>query len=227
MTSGAMDKNGSGAGKRWRTRIKICGLMNIEDAKLMNEAEPDFCGVVFAKTRHFVDDLQALHIRDSLNEDIPLVGVFVNEPLHHVAELVNNDIVQMVQLHGDEDEIYIEQLRLQVDVPLIRGIRAKSRDDIIKADKLDVEYLLSDTYVKGVLGGSGVTMDESLIPEKLSHPLFIAGGLNAGNLEERIKKFRPYSVDLSSSVEEGNHKSREKTLEVMEIIKNICLEREK
>ncbi len=211
----------AGAGKRWRTGIKICGLMSKKDALLMNEAEPDYCGAVFAKTRHFLSDLDAMHIRDSLSEKIPLVGVFVNEPLYHVVELVNNDIIQMVQLHGDEDDLYLEQLHLQIDVPVIRGIRTKVQEDLIKADEQKIDYLLTDTYVKGVPGGSGVELDESLIPENLRHPLFIAGGLHAGNLEERIRKFHPFAVDLSSSVEDGDHKDRKKTLEVVEIVRKV------
>ena len=225
MTSGAQNKTGSGAGKRWRTRIKICGLMSKADAELMNEVKPDYCGAVFAKTRHFLSDLDAFHIRASLTDSIPLVGVFVNEPIHHVIELVNNEIIQMIQLHGDEDDLYLEQLRLQTDVPVIRGIRTKRREDLMRADRQDIDFLLSDTYVKGVMGGSGVAMDISLIPEKLDHPLFIAGGLNAENLEERVRKFEPYAVDLSSSIEDGDHKSREKTLEVMDIINRLNRER--
>ncbi|MDO4283974.1 MAG: phosphoribosylanthranilate isomerase [Eubacteriales bacterium] len=94
-----------------RTRLKICGLMTERDAALVNRYRPEYAGIVFAHTRHFVSDGQAARIRAALDPEIPAVGVFVDEEPEHVASLMRSETIQIAQLHGHEDAAYLEELR--------------------------------------------------------------------------------------------------------------------
>ena len=201
--------------------------MTLSDARIINnlgEMSPDYCGMVFAHTSHHLSDIDAMHIRDSLSGSIQAVGVFVNEPTHHIVELVQNDIIQLVQLHGDEDELYIKQLRLQIDCPIIKAVRLKDRDDMKRADELDVDFLLSDAFVKGLLGGTGQMADTSLIPSDLKHPLFMAGGLCGENVAKIIDNFHPYAVDASSRLETDGKKDEGKIRAFMEAVCNAGIQ---
>ncbi len=190
-------------------KIKICGLKRPEDIKMVNDYEPDFGGFVFAGTKRKIDFDTAKNLRALMDPQIPAVGVFVNEKIELIEALCRENIIQLVQLHGDEDEAYIRTLKEKVSLPLIKAVRVKNQEQILEAQKLPVDYLLLDTYVGGVYGGSGVTFDKNLIP-KLTKPYFLAGGLATENILERIEGLTPYGVDVSSGVETDGFKDEEK-----------------
>ena len=96
-----------------------------------------------------------------LHDDIIPVGVFVNEKIEDILNLVTDRVIKMVQLHGDEDEAYIRLLKEKVSVPIIKAVRVKDTQSIVNAQKLPVEYLLLDTYTEGIMGGSGQSFDHS------------------------------------------------------------------
>ena len=99
------------------------------------------------------------------------MGVFVNEAPENIAAIVNDGMLDLVQLHGDEDGAYIQWLRQLVDVPLIKAVRVQTREQILEAEQLPCDYLLLDTFMKNAYGGSGKTFNLGLIPA-LSKPFF-------------------------------------------------------
>ena len=113
--------------KMGKTKIKICGLKRPEDIQMVNRLKPDFAGFVFAGSKRKVDKEQARKLREALDPEIPAVGVFVNETIQNVTELCREKIIQIVQLHGDEDAYYIEEIRKNLpDIPLIKAVRVQS-----------------------------------------------------------------------------------------------------
>lgn len=203
-----------------KTKIKICGLKRPEDIQMVNRLKPDFVGFVFAGSKRKVEKEQAEKLREALDPDIPAVGVFVNEPIQNIVELCKDGIIQIAQLHGDEDAHYIEEIRKELpDTPLVKAVRVQSKEQILEAEKLDVDYLLLDTYVKGQYGGSGASFDKALIP-KLTKPYFLAGGLDAENVNENISRCDPFAVDVSSAVETDGVKDETKIEEFIERVRN-------
>ncbi|MDY5647857.1 MAG: phosphoribosylanthranilate isomerase [Lachnospiraceae bacterium] len=205
------------------TGIKICGLQRPEDIEAVNAAGPDYIGFVFAEGKRKVTKEQAHRLKERLSASILAVGVFVNEDPDTVADTVRAVPLDLVQLHGDEDEAYIRRLRslLGEGIPLIRAVRVKSREQIQRAEQLPCEYLLLDTYVKGQYGGSGKSFDRKLIPP-LSKPFFLAGGLTGENLKEALEggESRPFCVDISSGAETDGKKDAEKIQKLVRIVRN-------
>ena len=110
-------------------KVKICGLRRAEDIAMVNEFHPDFVGFVFADSKRKVDSKTAKLLRKELRRDIPAVGVFVNEDVEIIRSLCIQEIIQMVQLHGDEDEEYMKELKNQLpEIPVIKAVRVRSKD---------------------------------------------------------------------------------------------------
>ena len=198
-----------------RTRIKICGLTRLEDIQAVNEAKPDFVGFIveFPKSRRSVTVEQLKALREKLDESILPVGVFVNAPVGLPAQLLNEGTIALAQLHGQEDENYIRQLRIMTDQLLIKAFSIKTEADIKKAIRSEADYILLDQ-------GAGGTVDWSLVPA-IKRPWFLAGGLGCENLESAIHLLHPWAVDLSSSVETGGHKDPDKILEAVYAVRSI------
>ena len=201
-----------------RTRIKICGLTRPEDIQAVNQAKPDFCGFIveFPKSRRnvTVDRLKAL--RKELDESILPVGVFVNAPVELPAQLLNEGTIALAQLHGQENESYIRELKTYTDKPIIKAFSIKTAEDIEKALQSPADYILLDQGG----GGTGKTFDWSLIPE-IQRPFFLAGGIGAANLEQAIREIHPYAVDLSSSVETEKWKDPTKIRQVVDSVRKM------
>ena len=210
-------------------RVKICGLSRPCDIDFVNEARPDFCGFVFAKSRRQVTVGQAEALRGKLSDEIIPVGVFVNEPLENVVWLLKNSVISWPQLHGAEDENYIAELRLRTDgkFPIIRAVRVDSAEDLLAAQKCGADFLLLDHGA----GGTGKTFDWNILNVLNSKrgndaenagplkPFFLAGGICLENVDEAMK-LDPYALDLSSGVETNGFKDRNKILELVRRIKN-------
>ena len=176
---------------------------------MVNGGGVDYAGFVFASSKRQVTAEQAALLRQQLADTIGAVGVFVDAPVEEVAQLYRRGIIQLMQLHGQEDATYIRQLRQLVGrAPIIRAVRVRTGQDILEAQALDCDYLLLDTYVPGVAGGSGRQFDYSQIPP-LEKPFFLAGGLHPDNVEQAVA-MQPYAVDVSSGVETDGYKDVEK-----------------
>lgn len=189
-------------------RIKICGLSRTEDIEAVNRAQPDFAGFVFAKSRRQVDGSWAGVLRRALDPRIQAVGVFVNAPVGDILRLADSGTIQMIQLHGDEDEAYVGELKRRLDAPVIKAVRVRSASDILRAEAMPCDYLLLDTYAGGQYGGSGQMFDWEMIPP-LKKPYFLAGGISEENAWRAISR-GPYALDVSSAVETDGKKDPEK-----------------
>ena len=200
------------------SRIKICGLRRPEDIAAVNEARPDYCGFIveYPKSRRSIDRTTLRELVRGLREKIIPVGVFVNAPKELVAELLEEGTIQIAQLHGQENEDYIRQLKIMTDQLLIKAFSIKTEEDVKRAIRSEADYILLDQGA----GGTGETFDWSLVPS-IKRPWFLAGGLGCDNLETAIKMLHPWAVDLSSSVETDGHKDPDKILEAVYAVRNI------
>lgn len=205
------------------TKIKICGLTRIQDIEAVNKIVPDYVGFVFAKSKRRVTDDVAKLFKSHLKPHIKTVGVFVNDNIDHIAHLCNSNIIDIVQLHGDENEEYIRNLRMYIHNEIIKAVRVKNSDDIKKANEFSSDYLLFDAYHDKQYGGNGITFDWSLISET-TKPYFLAGGINSNNILKAQKLYNPYCIDVSSGVETDGYKDEEKIIEIVNKIRseNIC-----
>lgn len=202
--------------KHTKTKIKICGLRRREDILAINEAKPDYCGFIIEFPRSFrsITADKARELVRELSPKIRAVGVFVNAPMELVRDLLNDGTLALAQLHGQEDESYIRELKKIVEKPVIKAFSVKTKEDIEKAILSPADYILLDQGG----GGTGKTFDWSLIPE-IRREFFLAGGLGTENLRQAIREIRPYAVDLSSSVETDKWKDPEKIRQVVDIVK--------
>lgn len=206
------------------SKIKICGLQRSQDIEIVNEFIPDYVGFIMSTKEKFrrqipVDKAQKLS--ELLDPMIKPVGVFVDEPVEFIEDICRNDIVEVVQLHGNENMEYILELRKRIPNPIIKAVHVSSIAQIVAAEKIPCSYLLLDTAYEDKAGGGGVKFNWDLIPNKVSKPFFLAGGLNADNILEAIKQVNPYCVDLSSSVETEGYKDREKVREVIKKVRSV------
>lgn len=213
-------------------KIKLCGMMKPCDIEYANRVKPDFVGFIFANTRRKISAAQAKQFREALDAEIPAVGVFVNEDISVITSLVQNGCIDLIQLHGEEDADYIRRLREVCDVPVIKAVKVQTVEQIRQAAALPVDYLLLDTYRKGVLGGTGEAFDWELLREAkaaagdaaegelFGKPYFLAGGLHAGNLREAAA-LGSYGLDVSSGIETDGSKDFTKMVEVMKLLRSI------
>lgn len=213
-------------------KIKLCGMMKPCDIEYANRVKPDLVGFIFANTRRKISSAQAKQFREALDAEIPAVGVFVNEDISVITSLVQNGCIDMIQLHGEEDADYIRRLREICDVPVIKAVKVQMVEQIRQAAALPVDYLLLDTYRKGVLGGTGEAFDWELLREAkivagdtaegelFGKPYFLAGGLHAGNLREAAA-LGSYGLDVSSGIETDGSKDFTKMVEVMELVRKL------
>lgn len=196
------------------SKVKLCGLKRACDIEWANEVHPDFVGFVFAGKKRRVTDEQAASLRRMLHPDIPAVGVFVNEDREHIARLVRDSVIQIVQLHGQEDEDYIQHLRQQIDVPLIKAFSVSDREDVYRALDSTAEYILLDHGA----GGTGTSFDWTVL-EQVQRPFFLAGGLNPENAAEALR-WRPFALDVSSGIETNGVKDKFKIVSFMTRVRN-------
>lgn len=187
------------------TKIKMCGLSRPCDIDYANQVMPEYIGFVFAeKSKRYVSPEKALELRRNLDRKIIPVGVFVNAEIDFIAGLVENKIIDIVQLHGTEDEQYINELRQTITAPVIQAFRIETPEDVKKAVNSTADYVLLDSG-----GGSGKTFDHSLI-QNINRPYFLAGGLTPENVGEISGRLQPFAVDASSSLETDGHKDLNK-----------------
>ncbi len=200
-------------------KIKLCGMFRDCDIDYANEAKPDYVGFIlgFPKSHRNIDAETARQLRSRLDTGIKAVGVFVNSPETTCAEYANCGIIDVIQLHGDEDADFIRRLRELTGAPIIKAAKIRTPEDIGRVQALGADYVLLDNGT-----GTGEMFDHSLLDgAEIRQPFFLAGGLTPENLRQAAESVRPYCVDLSSGVETDRLKDREKMLEAVRVIREL------
>lgn len=187
------------------TKIKFCGLKRKADIEAANALKPDYIGFVFAKdSRRYISPENAAVLKSQLSSEISAVGVFVNERPEYIASLLDNGLIDLAQLHGDEDEAYIDRLKGLTGKPLIKAFRISSASEAVKASASSADMILLDSGT-----GSGRTFNWQLIKE-IRRPYFLAGGLDPVNAGDAVRLLDPWAVDVSSGIETDGLKDIEK-----------------
>lgn len=200
------------------TMIKICGISREEDAEFINAAKPDYAGFIIGVpfSRRNITAEQARYLRNLISSDVKTVGVFVDYRKEDIVNLVECGIIDIVQLHGAEDEIFIKELRQLIpDTEIWKAFVIKSREDIALAELSSADKILLDSGT-----GSGKSFDWSMLAD-VKRDFILAGGLNCENISSAIAQVRPYAVDVSSGVETDYLKDGAKIQKLCAIVR--CL----
>lgn len=206
-------------------KVKICGLHREEDICCVNAYLPDYIGFVFyPKSKRYVTGEQAQKLKEKLDPRIRAVGVFVNADPDEVIALLQKNIIDIAQLHGQESEEQLRKIREQTGKPVIRALKVTEETNLQEAYQTDADYILLDNGM-----GSGKPFPWDVILKQLAQeelqekicrkPFFLAGGISPENMERAAEAFRPYALDLSSSVETDGVKDPEKIRKLMETIR--------
>ncbi len=183
-----------------RTRIKVCGFTDPENAVAAAYQGVDAIGLVFypPSPRHVTVE-QAQRVIAALPAFVTTVGLFVDESQEVIEHVLSQVPLDLIQFHGDEAPDFC---RL-VGHPYIKAVRMRPETDLMQLadDFFDASALLLDAYHPGLKGGTGHHFDWNLIPEQYPLPIILAGGISVENAYQAIKQAQPYALDVSSGVE--------------------------
>lgn len=200
------------------TKIKICGLRSEEDIRIVNRCQPDYAGFICcSRFRRYVPSDTLEQLSKLLHPEIRKVGVFVDQPVEQIAQIVRRQLVDIIQLHGCEDERYISGLRQLIpsEIRIMKAFQIHSAEDICQVEASTADDVLLDGGQ-----GSGQTFDWRKI-ESMNRPFFLAGGLNPENVEEAVRLLHPCVVDVSSGVETDGHKDEEKVRQLISRVREM------
>ena len=223
-------------------KIKMCGISKVETIPAVVEAKPDYMGLVFAPSKRQVTVDQAkilvseLHKQyanrynrnviqwsnDVVQEFIKTVGIFVNETLDNLVTIATEVNLDAVQLHGDEDEAFIQSLKERTNVEVWKAVQIRSAADAEAWIDSSADMLLFDAYHKDDRGGTGEVFDWSCLDE-FERPFMLAGGIDSTNVARAIRTVRPYGIDISSGIETEGVKDNEKIKAFTNIVRTIAM----
>ena len=217
-------------------KVKMCGISKVETIPAVVEAKPDYMGLVFAPSKRQVTVDQAKTLVEELhrgyaqkygsdtehdkNDTIKTVGVFVNETVDNLVTIANEANLDAVQLHGDEDETFIQSLKERTNVEVWKAVQIRSAADVEKWIDSSADMLLFDAYHKDERGGTGEIFDWSSL-DAFERPFMLAGGIDSTNVARAIRTVRPYGIDISSGIETNGVKDDEKITAFTKIVKSI------
>ena len=217
-------------------KVKMCGISQIETIPAVVEAKPDYMGLVFAPSKRQVTVAQAKTLVEELhkgyakkygsdtehdkNDTIKTVGVFVNETVDNLVTIANEANLDAVQLHGDEDEAFIQSLKERTNVEVWKAVQIRSAADAEAWIDSSADMLLFDAYHKDERGGTGEVFDWSCL-DAFERPFMLAGGIDCTNVARAIRTVRPYGIDISSGIETNGVKDDVKITAFTKIVKSI------
>lgn len=208
-------------GKPTNVQIKICGITKQKDIDILNNLQPDYVGFIFTDiSRRYITPAKAEFLLKNLNPKIKKVGVFVDEQLTVIKNIVRDLSLDIVQLHGNEDENMIRTIKQITKAQVWKAIRIKNNTDIEKWQNTSADMLLFDTYVKNNFGGTGESFNWNLL-KNVKRKFILAGGLNIKNIARAIRTCKPYAVDISSGVETNYTKDERKIKELILTIRKV------
>ena len=212
-------------------KVKMCGISKVETIPAIVDAKPDYMGLVFAPSKRQVTVDQAKTLVEELHkqyavrynsETIKTVGVFVNETVENLLKIAEEVKLDVIQLHGDEDESFIQILKEQSNVEVWKAVQVRSAADAEKWIDSSADMLLFDAYHKDERGGTGEVFDWSSLDE-FERPFMLAGGIDSTNVARAIRTVRPYGIDISSGIETEGVKDAEKMKAFTNIVRTIAL----
>ena len=225
-------------------KVKMCGISKVETIPAVIEANPDYMGLVFAPSKRQVTVDQAKTLVEELHkqyanrynrdaeqysnqtlihqEFIKTVGIFVNETLDNLVTIATEVNLDVVQLHGDEDEAFIQSLKERTNVEVWKAVQIRSAADAEAWIDSSADMLLFDAYHKDERGGTGEVFDWSSLDE-FERPFMLAGGIDSTNVARAIRMVRPYGIDISSGIETEGVKDNEKMKAFTNIVRTIAL----
>ena len=219
-------------------KVKMCGISKVETIPAVVEAKPDYMGLVFAPSKRQVTVDQAKTLVEELhkqytkrynngaeqsnNDEIKTVGVFVNETLENLVTIATEANLDVVQLHGDEDEAFIQSLKERTNVEVWKAVQIRSAADAEAWIDSRADMLLFDAYHKDERGGTGEVFDWSCLDE-FERPFMLAGGIDSTNVARAIRTVRPYGIDISSGIETDGVKDDEKIKAFTNIVRTIAM----
>ena len=210
-------------------KVKMCGISKVETIPAVVEAKPDYMGLVFAPSKRQVTVEQAKILIEELHKQcinhydtkvVKTVGVFVNETLDNLVRIADTANLDAVQLHGDEDETFIQSLKERTNVEVWKAVQIRTAADAEKWIDSSADMLLFDAYHKDERGGTGEVFDWSSLDE-FERPFMLAGGIDSTNVARAIRSVRPYGIDISSGIETNGVKDDEKIKAFTNIVKHI------
>lgn len=209
----------------YRPKIKICGLFRDEDVEAVNAAMPDYCGFIinYPKSLRNVTPARAFELKQKLDPGIKAVGVFVNSPFTLIAEMLNYGAIDAAQLHGDEDEAFIDTLKSEApegEIWKVFHIDPRLTPDKAAPVFRASERSLADMVLLDAGFGAGLTFDHTLIGD-YKRPFILAGGLNLNNISTVVAELRPYGVDVSTGVETNGLKDPDKIKEFVRLARGV------
>jgi len=195
------------------TKIKLCGLSRVADIEVANILQPEFVGFIFyEKSKRYISPAQAATFKNILDKKISAVGVFVDEKISAVAEIAK--FLDLIQLHGDEDENYISELKKITAKKIIKAFKIKTAEDLQRAKNSRADFILLDSGA-----GTGETFNWQLL-KNFEREYFLAGGLTVENVSAAVKILKPFAVDVSSGIETGGLKDAAKMKNFVQIVRS-------
>ena len=217
-------------------KVKMCGISKVETIPAVVEAKPDYMGLVFAPSKRqvtveqaktLVEELHKVYVKkygsdteQDKDDTIKTVGVFVNETVDNLVTIANEVNLDAVQLHGDEDETFIQSLKERTNVEVWKAVQIRTAADAEKWIDSSADMLLFDAYHKDERGGTGEVFDWSSL-DAFERPFMLAGGIDSTNVARAIRTVRPYGIDISSGIETNGVKDDEKITAFTKIVKSI------
>ncbi|WP_311574718.1 bifunctional indole-3-glycerol-phosphate synthase TrpC/phosphoribosylanthranilate isomerase TrpF [Veillonella parvula] len=225
-------------------KVKMCGISKVETIPAVVDAKPDYMGLVFAPSKRQVTVDQAKTLVEELHkqyanrynrdaeqysnqtlihqESIKTVGVFVNETVENLLKIAEEVKLDVIQLHGDEDESFIQTLKEQSNVEVWKAVQVRSAADTEVWIDSSADMLLFDAYHKDERGGTGEVFDWASLDE-FERPFMLAGGIDSTNVARAIRTVRPYGIDISSGIETEGVKDDEKIKAFTNIVRTIAM----
>jgi phosphoribosylanthranilate isomerase len=185
------------------TRVKICGITNLEDAEEAVRLGAWAIGLNHhPQSPRFCEPGIAAEIGAALKRRCEVTGVFVNPTLDEVALAADEEQLTMLQLHGDEGPAFCAEAARRTGCRVIKALRVRSAADVRAAETYRTDFHLLDAHRRGTAGGTGESFDWELASSRRSQvPLILAGGLTPENVSDAIGIAHPYAVDVASGVE--------------------------
>ncbi len=197
-------------------KIKICGLSRRADIEAVNRYLPDYAGFIinFPKSRRNLSPEQVKQLKSQLSPEIPAVGVTVNQPMETVAYLLECGMIDIAQLHGQEDADYVRALQKRTGKPVWKAFRIRTAEDLALAKRSPADLILLDNGY-----GTGETFDWTLVRD-IGRPFALAGGLRIENITDAAK-MQPDIMDISSGAETGGFKDPDKIRTLIEMVRSL------